>query len=153
MGVAPEAAEEVQQLLMQHRVIGDVMRELFLLGSIRQRAILQQIADLHEVAMFGEIFDRIAAMQQNAGVAVDIGDLRFARCGRREAGIVGEITEFFIQRPNIDDFRSNGTGHQREIRRFAGRIVRDGDGFLRHASTPRCDGLRPARAVGNCARS
>ena len=40
--------------------------------------------------MFGQLFDRIAAVQQNAGVAVDIGDLGFAAGGRGEAGIVGE---------------------------------------------------------------
>ena len=40
--------------------------------------------------MFGELLDRIAAIEQDALVAVDEGDRRIAAGGRGEAGIVGE---------------------------------------------------------------
>ena len=56
----------------------------------RQFAVKQQIAGLEEVAMLGQLLDRIAAIEQNALVAIDIGDLRFAARGRGEARIVGE---------------------------------------------------------------
>jgi hypothetical protein len=47
---------------------------LVLLRLGRQFAVEQQIADLEKVAVLGELVDRVAAMQQHAGVAVDIGD-------------------------------------------------------------------------------
>ena len=43
-----------------------------------------------KVAFFGQVLDRIAAMQQHALVAVDIGDAGLAGGGRGEARIVGE---------------------------------------------------------------
>ena len=81
MGIAPEALEEPGHLLVDHRVVGDGMLECAALGLVRQFAVIEQIAGLDEVAIFGELLDGIAAMQQNALIAIDIGDLGFA--GRR----------------------------------------------------------------------
>ena len=57
--------------------------------------------------MFGELLDRIAAMQQHTLVTVDIGDLRFTGCGRRKPGIVGEGSRVLVECTDIDDIRSN----------------------------------------------
>ena len=83
--VAAEPAEEGRELLVHHRVMGDVVDELLLLLRGRQLAVEQQVGDLHEVALLGELLDRIAAIQQHAFVAVDIGDARAAGRGRHEA--------------------------------------------------------------------
>jgi hypothetical protein len=40
--------------------------------------------------MFGQLVDRIAAMEEDAGVAVDEGDFGLAACRRGEARIVSE---------------------------------------------------------------
>ena len=40
--------------------------------------------------MLGQLFDRVAAVQQLALVAVDEGDLRLVARSRQEAGVVGE---------------------------------------------------------------
>ena len=72
---------------MHHGVVRDAIIELLLLRRGRQLAVEQQVADLQIVAIFGQFFDRIAAMQQHACVAVDIGDLGFAAGRRREARI------------------------------------------------------------------
>ena len=90
MGVTAEAAIEGAELLMQHRVVGDVLDELVLLRLGRQLAVHQQVAALHEVALLGQLGDVVAAIEQHAFVAVDVGDLGAARAGRGEAGIVGE---------------------------------------------------------------
>jgi hypothetical protein len=49
-------------------------------------AVDQQVGDLHEGALRGELFDRIAAIQQHAGIAVDVGDLALALAVAPKAG-------------------------------------------------------------------
>ena len=82
MRVAAEAAEEADQLFMHHRVIGDVLDPIGLLLLVGQFAILQQIGDFEKIAFVRQLIDGIAAMQQNAFIAVDEGDFGFARPGR-----------------------------------------------------------------------
>ena len=83
--------------------MGDGVFEFPALGGIRQVAVVKQIAGLDEVAMLGELLDRIAAIEQNAFIAVDVGDLRFARRRRGEAGIVGEDLGVAIEMGDVDD--------------------------------------------------
>jgi hypothetical protein len=74
MRVAAEG-EESRHLLVHHGVARDATVEIFLLRLGRQFAIKQQIADLEEVAVLGELLDRITAMEQDALVTIDEGDL------------------------------------------------------------------------------
>ena len=83
VGVAPEAAVEGRQLLVQHGVARDGVGERRQLVLLRQLAVQQQIADLHEGRILGELVDRIAAVEEDAGVAVDIGDLATGRTRSR----------------------------------------------------------------------
>ncbi len=73
MRVAAEATEESRQLFMHHGVARDGAGEVGQFVGGRQFAVQQQIADFHEAGFFGELADGIAAMQQDAFVAVDIG--------------------------------------------------------------------------------
>ena len=95
MGIAAEAREEPVHLLVDHRVIGHAVVEVGLLRLRRQFAVEQQVAGLEEVAVLGELLDRVAAIEQDALVAVDIGDLRLAGRRRGEAGVVGEAAGFW----------------------------------------------------------
>ena len=79
MRVTAEAVEEPRHLLVDHGVAADAVVELRLLRGGRQLAVQQHVAGLEEVAVFGELVDRVAAIEQYAGVAVDVGDLRL-RC-------------------------------------------------------------------------
>ena len=108
MGVAAEALEEPAHLLVHHRVVGDAVVEVGLLRRGRQLAVEQQIADLEEVAVLGELLDRIAAIEQHALVAVDIGDLRLAARRRGEAGIVGEHPGLAVELGDVDDVGADG---------------------------------------------
>jgi hypothetical protein len=78
MRIAPEALKEPAHLLMHHGVARDAVVEVGLLARRRQFAVQQQIASFEEVAVLGQLLDRVAAIQQDAFVAVDIGDLGFA---------------------------------------------------------------------------
>ena len=66
MGVAAEAVEEAPQLLVHHGVVGDVLAEFGELGAGRQLAFQQQVGDLDEVRLLGQLLDRVAAVQQDA---------------------------------------------------------------------------------------
>ena len=70
MRVTPEAAIEGRELLVQHGVAADRVAELVELCLARQLAIEQQIGDLHEARLLGELIDRIAAMEEHAFIAV-----------------------------------------------------------------------------------
>ncbi len=75
MGVAAEALEEPGHLFVDHGVVDHALVEILLLCPGRQFSVEQEIAGLQEVAMFGELFDRITPVFQDPGVAVDVGDL------------------------------------------------------------------------------
>ncbi len=103
MRVAAEAAEERRQLLMHHRVMGDDKVEFFHPRFAGQLAVQQQMADFHKRRMRGELVDRVAAIEQDALVAVDEGDVALAARGRGEAGIVGEEVRIVVEFADIDD--------------------------------------------------
>jgi hypothetical protein len=86
----------------------------------------EEVADLHEVAVFGQILDPIAAVEQNAGVAVDVGDGRLAARGGGEAGVVGEIVRLAIELADIDDLGPDGAFDERHLVRFARPVVGQG---------------------------
>ena len=81
MGVAPKALVEAAHLLVHHRVVGHAIVEVGLLRGRRQFAIEQEIASLEKVAVLGQLLDRIAAIEQDAFVAVDKSDLGLAAYG------------------------------------------------------------------------
>ena len=57
----------------------------------RQLAVDQQVAHLEEAALLGELLDRVAAVAQDAGVAVDVGDRGRRRGGVDEAGVERDV--------------------------------------------------------------
>ena len=85
--VVLEAVEESQQRFVDHRVVLDRVHELRQLVAGRQLAVDQQVGDLQEVALLGQLLDRDPTMQQHALVAVDERDAAFAGGGRHEARV------------------------------------------------------------------
>ena len=107
MRVAAEALEEPVHLLVHHGVARDAVVEIGLLRRGRQLAVEQQVAGLEEVAVLGELLDRIAAIEQHALVAVDIGDRGLAARRRGEARIVGEHPGLGVELRDVDDARAD----------------------------------------------
>lgn len=64
--VAAEAAIKGRELFVEHRVARDRIVEIGKLLRVRQLAVQQQIADLHEAGIFGKIADRIAAVEEHS---------------------------------------------------------------------------------------
>jgi len=121
VGIAAETVEEGLQLLMNHGVVLDGADELGLFFLARQFAIEQQVAGFQVVRLLGELLDGVAAVQQDALIAVDIGDLLLARGGRHEARIKGEPTRGG-QAPHIDYIGTNSAGQNGQ---FDGGIALD----------------------------
>ena len=144
--VAPEPLIEPAHLLVHHGVAGDAIVEIGLLRGGRQFAVEQEVAGLEEVAVLGQLLDRIAAIEQDAFVAVDIGDLRLAAARRGVAGIVGEHPGLGVELADVDDRGADRSLVDRE-RLF---LVADdelpgfdvGAGLRIHDSSPRL--CRPA---------
>jgi len=103
VGVAAEALEEAVELGVQHGVGGDAAFEGLVFRGRGQLAVQEQVADLDEVGLRGQLVDRIAAVQQGADVAVDEGQPALAGRRRGEAGIVGEGVGRAVQLADVDD--------------------------------------------------
>jgi hypothetical protein len=113
--IAPEALVQAHQLLVHHGVMRDDVDEFVLLLAVGQLAVLQQVANFEEVAMLGELLDRIAAVEQDALVAVDIGDRRAAARGREKARVVGEPAGLAVQRADVDHVGAGGPVQHRKL--------------------------------------
>lgn len=115
MRVAAKALIEPRHLLVDHGVVGDGAVEIQLLRRGWKLAIQQEIAALQEIAVLGELLDWIAAIEQDAFVAVDKRDLRLAARGRGVAWIVGENAGLVVQLTDVDDIGARRSFIQRQI--------------------------------------
>ena len=116
--VAPEPLVQARQLLVHHGVMGDDVDELLFLLAIGQLAVLQQVAHLEKVAVLRQLLDRVAAVQEHAGIAVDVGDRRAAARRRQISGVVGEHAGLAVERADVDHVRSGGAREHRELERL-----------------------------------
>ena len=111
--------EEAQQRLVDHRVMTDAERELVELALGGQLPVQEQIAHFGKAALRGQLLDRVATVQQDAGIPVDVGDLAFAGSGQAVAGIKRECAEFLVQRRDVDDAGAHRSGTYRQFGLFA----------------------------------
>jgi hypothetical protein len=72
--IAREAVEEVAEILVQHRVHADLVLERAELILGRKLAVDQQEGGLEEARLLGQLLDRVTAVAQDAGIAIDVGD-------------------------------------------------------------------------------
>ena len=130
--VAAEPVVEAADLLVQHGVPRDALVELLELRRVRQLAVQQQVGDLDEVGLLGELLDRVAAVEQHALIAVDVGDAALAGRGGAVAGIEGEDAELAVELADVEHVRPERAGDQRQAgAAVAAAVQGDGDAALR----------------------
>src|SRR5208282_3608497 len=112
---AAETAVKELHLFVHHGVVAYGVDELVLLFLVRQLTVEQQVGRLKKVTLYGELLDRISAIEQLSLVAVDVGDARIARRGRHEAGIVGKGTGFAIELADVDHVGPDGALVDRKL--------------------------------------
>ena len=101
MGVVLEALHELLDVLVDHRVERDLAHPRVQLRRRRQFAEDDQVGRLQVGAVFGQLVDRIAAVEQDALVPVDVGNPAAARGGVLERRVVGHQTEVLGRRPDL----------------------------------------------------
>src|ERR1700722_2969771 len=101
MSVAAKALEKAGHLLVDHRVPRDSIVEISFLDVVGQFAVKQKIAGFEKIPFLGDLGDRIAAVEQNAFVAIDVSDLGFATCRRSETGIIRKHPSLGVKFSNI----------------------------------------------------
>jgi hypothetical protein len=126
VGVVMEAFEELlAHVLMDERVMGDLVAPGFELFGGGQLAVDQQVRHLEVRRTFGQLLDRVAPVAQNAVDAVQFGDGRIGGGGGAERRIVKpdaghQLVPGFGVHPALIDGNLDG---------FAAAVVGDGDGF------------------------
>ncbi len=133
MGVVVEALEEpLPHILVDERVVGDVVtpvRELLFVGQL---ALQQEIGHLQVGRALSQLFDGIAPVAQNPDVPVEIGDGALAGRRRHESRVEEpdpgqELGPILGRDPAIDERDLNG---------LAVAIVRDRDALGHEKSPP-----------------
>jgi len=102
MRVAREAAEELAHFFVQHRVAENCAAErveLFLRG---QFAVDQEVGNFEEIAVSRQVLDVIAAITQDAAVAVEERHAAHGRAGVRVALVEGDAARHRQQLGDID---------------------------------------------------
>jgi hypothetical protein len=102
MRVLGQRAEEALEVLVEHRVDRDRAHEVVELLAGRQLPVDQEIGDLEEGALRGELLDRDAAVAQDPLLAVDERDRAATRAGVRIAGIERDVAGLRAQRADVD---------------------------------------------------
>src|SRR5579872_4273200 len=128
MGVVVESVEELLDALVNKGVVRDVVVPILQLRGGGQLAVENQIGRLGVSALFGELFDGIAAISQNAFVAVDEGDFARTARGVRQSRIVAHHSE--IRRVDLDLAQVHGADRVVIDRNFvlpASAIINDGE--------------------------
>jgi hypothetical protein len=74
MGIITEALEKLDDVGVDVGVVADVVGPLLELRRGRQFAGDEQVRDLEEARVLGDLLDRVAAVLEDALVAVDEGD-------------------------------------------------------------------------------
>ena len=123
MCIAAEPLQEEMHRLVNERVVHHEVLEVFLFFRVGQFAFEKQITDFKVVAVAGELLDRIAAIEQFARRAVNVRNGALAGSRAHESRIVCEFSRLLVERRNVDDFRTDGAGQNRQanFRRTVGK--------------------------------
>jgi hypothetical protein len=122
-----EALHERLDVLVQHRVQGDFARPGLELQGGRQLAEDDEVGRLQVVAVFGELLDRIAPIEQDAFVAVDVSDGAAAVRRVHEGGVVGHQAEVVWPGLDLPEVHGpDGPVLNRQLVLLPGPVVDDG---------------------------
>src|SRR5450755_4369793 len=130
VGVVVKAIEEFFDALVNEGVVGDVIGPVFQLAGGGKLAVEQEVGGFGIGAFFSEIFDGVAAVTEDAGVAVDIGDFADAGRGVVEGRVVGHHAEIGgVELDLAQVGGADGAVGDGNFVGFAGAIVGDGERF------------------------
>ena len=91
MGSAWKATEEVAHAFINESLAPDGLFKAVEFGGGWQVAVQDEEGGFQEGRVLGKLFNGVSAVAQNAVVAVDVGDLGFARSGVDESGVKHDV--------------------------------------------------------------
>ena len=132
VGVVAEALHELLDVLVDEGVVGDLEDPLVELLLGRQRAVDQEIGDLEVRGLLAELVDRIAAVLENPGLAVDVTDRAAHRRRVRERRVIGHEAEVVLGHLDLAKVhRLDGAVRDLDVVALAGAVVRDAERLVR----------------------
>ena len=132
VGVVAVALHELLHVLVHERVDRDLVRPLVQLRLVRQLAVHEQVGDLEVRRLLGELLDRIAAVLEDALVAVDVGDRRSTRGRVHEGRVIRHQAEVVVVDLDVAQCqRADRPVLDRHLVRATGAVVRDREGLGR----------------------
>jgi hypothetical protein len=85
-----EAVDQLLDVLVQQRVVRDLVEPFLALRFRRQFAVDQEVGDVEEGGVLGQLLDRVAAVAEDALLAVDVGDRAPAARRIQEGRVVAD---------------------------------------------------------------
>lgn len=137
MRVIREELEEALHVLVHQRVVSDVAFELIELLLVGQLAVEEQVGHFDEAGLFRELIDGIAAVAQDAQLAVEEGDGAGGGAGVLIAEVERDVAGLVAQFADVDRLLAFAA---REYGELVGLAVEDDLGLLAHR--------RPCAKVG-----
>jgi hypothetical protein len=129
--VTREATEEALELFVQQGVAADALVEVFQFGRGGQVAVDQQVGNLEEARVLGQLVNGVPAVAQDAGIAVNLGDGRRGGRGVHETGVKRDGTGLLQQLRNVVAVIAFGRFEPREVE-FAAIVMQGSTGLLSH---------------------
>ncbi len=128
VGVVAEALHEVADVLVHEGVEGDLVLPRVVLLAGGQLAVDQQVGDLEEVGVLGQLLDRVAAVLQDPLLAVDERHRAPAGGGVDEPGVVDREPGRVLVGLDLADVGGvDGPVQDRHVVRRPGAVVGDGE--------------------------
>ena len=128
--VVAEALHEALHVLVDERVVGDVMDPLLVLHLRGERAVDEEVGDLEERRALGELLDGVPAVLQDALVTIDVGHGGAAGGGVDEAGVVDGQSGRVVTGLDLPEVRGlDGAVGDRDVVLLSGAVVTDGQRF------------------------
>ncbi len=114
-----KTVEEMPHVLVEHLVFREQVGKIDELGAAGQVAVDQQVGGLDEGAFGGQLGDVVAAVAQDALLAVDEGDGALAGAGIAIAGVKCDAARLIAQGGDVDAHFTFGSDDGRETDRLS----------------------------------
>src|SRR5579863_5769550 len=129
-----KAVQEFLDALVNESVMGNVVGPVFQLFAGREFAKEDQVGGLEISAALGEFLDGVSAIAQDAGIAIDEGNLAFAEGRVVEGGVVAHHAEVALIQLDLPEVKSaDGIVGNRHFVGFAVAIDGNGERVPGHA--------------------
>ena len=154
MRVVAEPLHQTLEVLVQERVVGDVVCEPGKRVAGRQLTVKQEIRGLQVRALERQLLDRVAAVPENPCVAVDERHGASDRRSVQERRVVAHQSEVVVVDLQLPEcLRADRPILDRHLDRLTGAVVGDRDGVGHRTGPPRKRGIVIASALGGATAS